>query len=53
MMRYGRMSELVPGTRLRIIGLNHFGMDFTNTFLWANSTDPFGQVLSHIGSRPR
>ena len=44
MRRYGRFSELVPGTQLRIIGLNNFVMDFTNTFLLPNSTDPLGQL---------
>lgn len=40
---YGRFSERVNGTRLRIIGLNNFVMDYTNLFLYENGTDAFGQ----------
>eukprot|EP00826_Nyctotherus_ovalis_P057882 TRINITY_DN7929_c0_g1_i1.p1 TRINITY_DN7929_c0_g1~~TRINITY_DN7929_c0_g1_i1.p1 ORF type:complete len:561 (-),score=134.46 TRINITY_DN7929_c0_g1_i1:106-1788(-) len=41
--KYGRFSERVNGTRLRIIGLNNFVMDYTNLFLYENGTDALGQ----------
>ena len=44
MRKYGRFSELVKGTKLRIIGLNNFVMDYTNIFLFANATDSLGQL---------
>eukprot|EP01022_Parablepharisma_sp_SALTPOND_P017031 TRINITY_DN2634_c0_g1_i1.p2 TRINITY_DN2634_c0_g1~~TRINITY_DN2634_c0_g1_i1.p2 ORF type:complete len:165 (-),score=16.08 TRINITY_DN2634_c0_g1_i1:831-1325(-) len=43
--KYGCFSMLHPGTRLKIIGLNNFVLDFTNLYLWGNSTNPFGLVL--------
>jgi len=46
--KYGRFSELVKGTKLRIIGLNNFVMDFTNTFLFSNVTDALGQAFFPI-----
>eukprot|EP00826_Nyctotherus_ovalis_P040240 TRINITY_DN3943_c0_g1_i2.p1 TRINITY_DN3943_c0_g1~~TRINITY_DN3943_c0_g1_i2.p1 ORF type:complete len:567 (+),score=111.55 TRINITY_DN3943_c0_g1_i2:143-1843(+) len=44
MRRYGRFSELVKGTSLRIIGLNNFVMDYTNIYLFNNATDAMGQL---------
>lgn len=41
---YGRFSEVINGTRLRIIGLNNFVMDFTNLYMYKNSTDAFQQL---------
>lgn len=44
MAKYGYYSQLHPGTNLRVIGLNNYANDFSNLYIWGNSTDPFGQV---------
>jgi len=41
---YGRFSELVNDTKLRIIGLNNFVMDYTNVYLYENATDALQQL---------
>ncbi len=41
--RCGYYSELHPGTRLRIVGLNSLGRGSTNSFIWANTTNVCGQ----------
>ena len=40
-------SQLHPGTKLRIIGLNPFVHLTVNKYLWGNQTDPAGVVRSH------
>ena len=50
----GSYSQLHPGTKLRIIGLNDLVHDSVNTYLWKNATDPWGVVItfSHDYSWP-
>ncbi len=49
MRRYGCFAQLHPGTKLKIIGLNNYIMDFTNIYLWGNATDPYGRVVYFRG----
>ena len=44
MRRFGRYSQLHPGTKLRIIGLNGFVRGATNSFIWSNITDRWGEI---------
>ena len=48
MAEYGCFSQLHPGTKLRIIGLNNYVLDFTNLYVLGNSTNPLGLV--HLSS---
>jgi len=41
----GSYSQLHPGTKLRIIGLNDLVHDTMNSFLWKNATNPLGTVF--------
>jgi len=43
--KYGRYSQLHPGTNLRIIVLNSFVQDATNSYTWINSTDIMGELI--------
>ena len=47
-MRLGSYSQLYPGTKLRIIGVNDLVYDSLNSYLWRNATNPWGVV--HIAS---
>ncbi len=40
----GSYSQLHPGTKLRIIGINDLVHDTMNSFLWRNTTNPLGIV---------
>ncbi len=45
MRRYGYFAQILPGTSLKVIGLNGYLMDPYNTYIWGNATDPFGFVI--------
>ncbi len=44
MRKYGRYTQLHPGTKLRIVALNNFVESSKNTFMWDNSTDIWGEL---------
>ncbi len=44
MSKYGYYSQLVPGTKLKVIALNTFLMDFNNVYLWGNATNPMDSM---------
>lgn len=44
MRKYGRYTQLHPGTTLRIIALNTLVLDATNSYIWKNMTDQLGQL---------
>eukprot|EP00831_Metopus_contortus_P036069 TRINITY_DN2861_c0_g1_i1.p1 TRINITY_DN2861_c0_g1~~TRINITY_DN2861_c0_g1_i1.p1 ORF type:complete len:331 (+),score=16.63 TRINITY_DN2861_c0_g1_i1:238-1230(+) len=44
MRKYGRYSQLHPGTNLRIIGLTSFVQDVLNSYIYGNITDRLGQL---------
>jgi hypothetical protein len=44
---WARYSQLHPGTKLRIIGLNTFVYLNTNKYLFGNSSDPMGIVIQY------
>ncbi|MDR3548656.1 MAG: hypothetical protein P4M11_10405 [Candidatus Pacebacteria bacterium] len=48
MADYGFFSQVHPGTKLKIVGMNSYLSDFTNLYLWGNSTDPYGFVQSSV-----
>ena len=59
-MKMGSYSQLHPGTKLRIIGLNTLVYDMMNSYLWKNATNPLGVVrfpnvfsllLAHMAGR--
>eukprot|EP01022_Parablepharisma_sp_SALTPOND_P013853 TRINITY_DN1859_c0_g1_i2.p1 TRINITY_DN1859_c0_g1~~TRINITY_DN1859_c0_g1_i2.p1 ORF type:complete len:369 (-),score=17.11 TRINITY_DN1859_c0_g1_i2:675-1781(-) len=43
-LRIGCYSQLHPGTKLRIVGVNDLVHDTLNSYLWKNSTNPLGVV---------
>lgn len=42
--RYGRYSQLHPGTSLRIVALNCFVQDVFNSYRWMNTTNIWGEL---------
>ncbi len=45
MRKYGRYTQMHPNSNLRIVALNSFVQDSTNSYNWINMTDPLGEIV--------